>query len=177
MIYLPKRAVFIHIPRTGGNSIKNAIARSCIGHGIACLVSTTPNLIEEFEMVQGHQTAWNLKGHIKEWDSIYRFAIHRPKEDRFESMFRLIENVRTNGSYKRSTSHEEIRDIICRDDYKEWITENWSEHTTEFFTRGTRGEDLGVEIYKFKELNKRWDEICDKCQIPRCTLPKLCESF
>ena len=177
MIYLPKRAVFIHIPRTGGNSIKNAIASSCVGHGIACLISTTPNFIKEFEMIQGHQTAYNLKPYIKEWDDIYRFAVHRPQKDRFESMFRLIENVRDKGSCTHPNIHEEIKEVVCRDDYREWILENWNDHTTEFFTKGKHGEDLGVELYNFDELNIKCDMICDKCQIPRCTLPKLCESF
>ena len=118
-----------------------------------------------------------LKPYIKEWDDIYRFAVHRPQKDRFESMFRLIENVRDKGSCTHPNIHEEIKEVVCRDDYREWILENWNDHTTEFFTKGKHGEDLGVELYNFDELNIQWDMICDKCQIPRCTLPKLCESF
>ena len=47
------------------------------------------------------------------------------------------------------------------------------DHTTQFFTQGLYGEDLGVEVYNFEDLSDRWHEICDKCQIPRCELPHL----
>ena len=40
MIYLPKRAVFIHIPRTAGNSITNAIAKSCAGRNVDVIIGT-----------------------------------------------------------------------------------------------------------------------------------------
>ena len=33
MIYLPQRAVFIHIPRAAGNSVTGAIARSLCREG------------------------------------------------------------------------------------------------------------------------------------------------
>jgi hypothetical protein len=173
MIYLPRRAVFVHIPRTGGNSIKNAIASSCIGYGIQTCVSTIPSVYKEFERVQGHQRAITLKGHIREWNDIYRFAIHRPIEERMESAFKWIEKHRKNGYCERSNTHPEIRGLICREDYKEFIKESWSGQTTQWFTQSNYGENLGVEVYNFEDLPDRWYEICDKCKIPRCELPKL----
>lgn len=173
MIYLPRRAVFVHIPRTGGNSIKNAIASSCIGYGIQTCVSTIPSVYKEFERVQGHQRAITLKGYIREWNDIYRFAIHRPIEERMESAFKWIEKHRKNGYCERSNTHPEIRGLICREDYKEFIKESWSGHTTQWFTQSNYGENLGVEVYNFEDLPDRWYEICDKCKIPRCELPKL----
>tara|TARA_R100000008_G_C3539037_1_gene143719 strand:- start:85 stop:621 length:537 start_codon:yes stop_codon:yes gene_type:complete len=173
MIYLPKRAVFIHIPRTGGHSIKNAIATSCIGHNIPAVVSTIPTFIKEFDRVQIHQTAATLKGYIREWNDIYRFAIHRPLEDRLESIFNWVEHLRSIDFHKDPYTSDEIKEFIERKDYKEWITENWSAHTTQFFTEGVYGEDLGVEIYNFNDINERWHEICDKCQIPRCSLGRV----
>ena len=97
MIYLPGRAVFVHIPRTGGNSVKNAIASNCIGYGIQTCVSTVPSVYPKFDRVQGHQRAVVLKGYINEWNNIYRFAIHRPMQERVESMYRFIEKLRKSG--------------------------------------------------------------------------------
>jgi len=173
MIYLPGRAVFVHIPRTGGNSVKNAIASNCIGYGIQTCVSTVPSVYPKFDRVQGHQRAVVLKGYINEWNNIYRFAIHRPMDERIESMFRFIEKLRKNGYCDRPNSHPEIRELICRDNYRDWIIENWSNQTTQWFTKGDYGEDLGLEVYHYNELADRWYEICDKCCIPRCQLPHL----
>lgn len=173
MIYLPGRAVFVHIPRTGGNSVKNAIASNCIGHGIQTCVSTVPSVYPKFDRVQGHQRAVVLKGYINEWNDIYRFAIHRPMQERIESMYRFIEKLRKSGYCDRPNAHPEIRELICRDNYKDWIKENWSNQTTQWFTRGDYGEDLGLEVYNYNELPDRWHEICDKCCIPRCELPHL----
>ena len=44
MIYLPKRAVFIHIPRTGGNSITSAVASICAGRGIDIILGTASDI-------------------------------------------------------------------------------------------------------------------------------------
>lgn len=170
MIYLPKRAVFIHIPRTGGNSIKNAIASTCIGHGIPSLVSTMPTFTKEFDRCQGHQTAAVLKGYIREWNDVYRFAVHRPISDRFESMTRWIKKIKDDPNH---VVPEELEEFINIEDHATFFKENWMDHTTQFFTQGLYGEDLGVEVYNFEDLPDRWHEICDKCQIPRCELPHL----
>lgn len=177
MIYLPKRAVFIHIPRTGGNSIKNAIASNCIGYNIQTCVSTVPSVYKEFDRVQGHQRAIVLKGYIREWNDIYRFAIHRPMQDRMKSMFSWIEKLRKQGYCDKPNTHPEIRELVCRENYKEWIEKNWSNQTTQWFTQSDYGENLGVEVYNYEDLPDRWHEICDKCQIPRCELPHLNRSL
>ena len=68
---------------------------------------------------------------------------------------------------------EEIKDFMDIEDHPKFFQDNWSNHTTQYFTQGDYGEDLGVEVYKFEDLPDRWHEICDKCQIPRCELPHL----
>ena len=68
---------------------------------------------------------------------------------------------------------DEIKDFMDIDNHMKFFEDNWSNHTTQYFTQGDYGEDLGVEVYKFEDLPDRWHEICDKCQIPRCELPHL----
>ena len=94
MIYLPGRAVFIHIPRTGGNSIKNAIASSCFSIGFPAVVSTISPVYQEFDRIQIHARAIQLKGYIREWNDIYRFAVHRPMEERMNSTIKFMEKLR-----------------------------------------------------------------------------------
>ena len=176
MIYLPGRAVFIHIPRTGGCSIKSAIASSCFSIGFPAIVSTISPVYEQFDRVQIHARAIDLKGYIREWNDIYRFAVHRPMKERMDSTIKFMEKLRDLGVCSDEwpiSLPEELKHTFCRGDYKEWIEENWSDHTTQWFTQSNYGENIGVELYKFEDLPNRWHEICDKCQIPRCELPKL----
>ncbi|REK60236.1 MAG: hypothetical protein DWQ49_06410, partial [Bacteroidetes bacterium] len=85
MIYLPKRALFIHIPRTGGNSITNAIASSCAGKGIDVIINTASFRLTYWGKFQRHARACILKKFIEEWDDIFKFAIYRPEEERLIS--------------------------------------------------------------------------------------------
>ena len=173
MIYLPRRAVFVHIPRTAGHSIKAAVSNVCARNNIPFVVSTVPSWIKEFDRVEIHQRASTLKGYIREWSDIYRFAIHRPIQERIESVCKWVEHLRRIGFNKDPNTSSEIKEFIERENYREWIAENWKHYTTQFFTEGVYGEDLGVEIYPFEELHDRWGEICRKCQIPKCELPRL----
>jgi len=173
MLYLPQRAAFIHIPRTGGHSIKSAISNVCLRHNIPVVASTIPSWIKQYDRVEIHQRAINLKGYIREWSDIYRFAIDRPIEDRINSVIKWVEHLKSINFHKDPNISDEIKELIERDDYKDHIKRTWEPYDTQFFTRGNYGEDLAVEVYPFEQLNKRWYEICDKCEIPRCELPKL----
>ena len=172
MIYLPKRAVFIHIPRTGGNSITNAIASSGTGNGIDVLLGTS-NDIPKYHRVSRHVPAFTLRKFIDEWDAIYKFAVDRPLEQRIESIIRLIERDKILKVNLHPTCGDRWKKILEMENYQDFLRKNWEKHTTEWFTRGENGEDLGIEIYNYNELPDRWYEICDKCQIPRCELPHL----
>ncbi len=68
MIYLPKRAVFIHIPRTAGNSITSALASACAGNTYALFIGTAAHSIEPWSPVARPRTANRLKNIITAWD-------------------------------------------------------------------------------------------------------------
>lgn len=172
MIYLPKRAVFIHIPRTAGNSITNAIAKSCAGRNIDVIIGTAQG-VKGFGKSNRHIRAVNLKSVIPEWDDIYKFAVHRPLEDRIKSTVRLINRDFKNGVHLDPTCRDSWRELITSQDMIEKKKKQLQNHTTEWYTLGENKEDLGVEVYNYSELPDKWHEICDKCQIPRCELPHL----
>lgn len=172
MIYLPKRAVFIHIPRTAGNSITNAIAKSCAGRNIDVIIGTSQG-VKGFGRSNRHIRAVNLKKSILEWDDIYKFAIHRPLEDRVESTIRLINRDFKNDVHLDPTCRDSWRELITSEEKIRQKRAKLENHTTEWFILGENGEDLGIEVYNYNELPDRWYEICDNCKIPRCELPHL----
>lgn len=170
MIYLPHRAVFIHIPRTAGNSITSAIAGVCAGRGIDVILGTGGG-IKNWRQVNRHVRAATLKEIIAEWDNIYKFAINRPMEERVKSVARLIQRDLDKNIHKDPTCPEVWKRVLKNENENYWSA--FMEQTTDWYTKGHNNESLGVEIYEISEINDKWYEICEKCNIPQCFLPRL----
>jgi len=170
MIYLPHRAVFIHIPRTAGNSITSAIASACAGRGVDIILGT--GRVNGWENTRRHRRAQLLKDLIEEWEDIYKFAIHRPEQDRIQSAARLIQRDRENKVHENPSCPKPWKRVLTGEDESAYW-KGFREQTNDWYIKGSQGEDLGVELHEFSELNEKWPEICDKCQIHRCTLPRL----
>jgi len=170
MIYLPKRAVFIHIPRTGGNSVTSAIAGVCVGRGIDTILGTGAG-VKNWRPVSRHVRAATLKEIIAEWDNIYKFAVNRPMGERVKSVARLIERDIENNIHKDPTCPEGWKSVLKNEDENYW--KSFMRQTTDWYTKGNNKESLGVEIYEMSEINDKWYEICEKCDIPQCSLPRL----
>jgi len=174
MIYLPQRALFIHIPRTGGNSITNAIASTCAGNGIDVIIGTASAKIDKWVRFHRHANANMLKKLIDEWDDIFKFAIYRPEEDRLNSLKRLI---------KRDLDLQVFNNPTCPSDWKHFLVSDEPEKQKhidafikrdwDFYTKDSENNDLGVHRYDFDKINDSWPEICDNCKISRCSLPHL----
>ena len=170
MIYLPQRAVFIHIPRAAGNSVTSAIASTCAGKGIDIIVGTGGG-IQNWAKMKRHTRAFVLKEVIDEWDDIYKFAINRPMEERVKSVAKLIQRDIDKNIHEDPTCPEAWKRVLKNEDKDYWRV--FMSHTFDWYTKGENGEDLGVETYEFSEINNKWHEICDKCRIPQCVLPRL----
>lgn len=174
MIYLPGRALFVHVPRTGGNSITSAIGSSCAGKGIDVIIGTSSFRLNHWGKFQRHGRACILKKFIEEWDDIFKFAIYRPQEDRLISAKRLVD---------RDISNEIYNDPTCPDGWKKFLSlskeerdnywKNFQTRDWDYFAKESNGEEIGVCKYNFSELNEKWPEICDRCKIPRSDLPHL----
>jgi len=173
MVYLPHRALFIHIPRTGGNSVTNAIAASCAGNNVDVVIGTSAEL-GVWGPLHRHATAASLQPLIHEWDRIFKFAVYRPEEDRLSSLQRLLERDTASRVFDEPTCSDEWRNVLTscgplREEYiNNFVQQDWA-----YYTKGEQGEDLGVYQYGFDSLEDHWDEICDRCMIPRCCLPRL----
>jgi len=175
MIYLPKRALFIHIPRAAGNSISSAIAQSCVGKNFDILICNTPNQLcgNWTHIFQTHALARILKPHIIDWDEIFKFAIFRDEEERLNSTKRLVQRDIDQKTYESAMCDEGWREVLTNEKRREEFYRNQRKLDLDYYTKGPKGEDLGVEVFDYKNLNEVWSEICDKCQIERCMLPRL----
>lgn len=173
MIYLPRRAVFIHVPRTGGNSITAGLAGIAAGRGHDILLSTAgPS--DGWLAAGRHSTALEMHGWIHEWDSIFKFAVYRPLEERLESARRLIRRDRANGVANSDTCMPGWRAVLDGgEEAEERLIAEWRRHDWKFFTRNVNGDSLGVTKIDFDSLQERWPEILDRCKLPYGELPHL----
>lgn len=168
MIYLPKRGVFLHVPRTGGNSITAAIASVTAGRGIDCFISTGHNLPP---FLNRHQRVRLVKQRIREWDSVYKFAVYRDPEERMKSYMRLRERDLKLKVHEHST---------CTPAWAKFLLDPNPEQSVE--SEITYWAELdyaahGIDLIPFEDLTDRWPEICDNLQIPRCALPHLNKGY
>lgn len=172
MIYLPGRAVFIHVPRAAGNSITNAIASVCAGNNFDIFIGTGAHSIPHWWHFARHTRACVLKKYITEWDDIFKFAIYRPEEERLNSIKSLVDKDIALGVHKSSLCADGWKKVLSSED-KEWYWDIQRKQDLAWFTKGYDGEYLGVEIFDYYKLNEQWSEICVKCDIPQCSLPYL----
>jgi len=164
MIYLPKRGVFLHVPRTGGNSVTAAIASVTAGRGIDCFISTGGGLPP---FLNRHQRVSLVKQRIKEWDSVYKFAVKRDSEERMKSYMRLRDRDRRLKVYEQPTCTPKWAEFLLEPNPEDkvineinyWDKLDYAAHD--------------IDLIPFEDLNDRWPEICDSLQIPRCELPHL----
>jgi len=173
MIYLPKRAVFIHIPRTAGNSITSAIASACAGNNYDIFIGTAAHSIEHWSHVARHSTASRLKKFITEWDDIFKFAIYRPEEDRLDSVQRLMQRDLDLKIFNDPTCPEGWKNFLLSDEDRQRHIDGFKKRDWDFYTKDSENNNIGVHRYDLDKINELWPEICDNCKIPRCSLPHL----
>tara|TARA_Y100000401_G_scaffold116147_1_gene121263 strand:+ start:3449 stop:3979 length:531 start_codon:yes stop_codon:yes gene_type:complete len=171
MLYLPKRAVFIHVPRAAGNAITSAIATACAGRGIDTIIGTS-GFISHWGLMARHIRASELKKYIEEWDQIYKFAIYRKQEDRARSALRLIERDVENKIHEQESCPQQWKDVLTGKTRQQYW-ERFMKNNIDWYTKGENQEDIGVEVWDYERLNENWPIICERCNIPQCTLERL----
>ena len=172
MIYVPTKCLFIHIPRAGGSSVKKAIANVCLDNCVPFFCSHIPNGTPAFSHLQLHHPAqvWKDMMEEQEWNRIYKFAIDRDHVTRLESALDWVDQAKERPytlDYLKHCWEPRRFYSMKREEREHYIYRNWGHHTTKWFA----GED--VNIIPFEELNEKWDEIMDNCQLPRNELGKI----
>ena len=160
MIYLPSRFLFIHIPRTGGTSIKAALSAA----------------FPEARIDDGgrkHWTAWDFRWNMpsSEWKACYRFTVVRDPKTLIESDWRYCQEYATKTLYGVFATNDLWREKLrrtCDGDFGSFVRNEWLGSYSGLrvggfrrtWTLGPSGEDIGVHVWRFERLAEDWPAIC-----------------
>jgi hypothetical protein len=156
MLYVARRFLFIHIPRTAGNSISRSLVQELVEHSHPCLVCS------ELGVFERHSTANQLRKLLPDFDSLKKFAIDRPLNEIVESDYRLhkssviLPESLPQWSLSVGMAQSETLDEFKNRRWVPWLNGNtpW-----EHWCCGPNGEDLGVQKFQFNSLKESWDKI------------------
>jgi hypothetical protein len=167
MIYGPKRFLFIHIPRTAGNSITRALSEACLGqHDV--LAATSPDLGRGFRFFR-HVRARKLMNIIPDWEDIYKFAVDRPIEEMRESQQRLINRDLARGRDRDPHVNDGYKNLLLSDPNERHL--NRLAAPWDWWCLGDNGEDLGINRIPYAQLGELWPAICESCKVEFVPLP------
>jgi len=171
VIYSPSKFVFIHIPRTAGLSITQALASRMLELG-----DVTINISGIGDQPSGwwrHSRACDLAETIPQWDSLHKFAVMRNPVEIVESFWRLVQRDRVLLERPQPEFPESARDYFAfleqssRMTFDEWVP--WHFRYLEgsggfwnYWCCGRDGADLGVEVIRFERLEVEWPRICER---------------
>jgi len=169
MVIHEKKAVFVHIPKTGGISVTHAILPHIVGYETSGQIGKlSPELKNRFEIrnAQKHEQAkyYVSKKHLTgvQWNAYYKFAIVRNPWDRAVSEFSWRHSLK-NG-WEPSTNFAEFLD------YCQYRIENkpkrdiyWTHAQPQVdYVCDNKGNIILDTIYRFENLNDAVDDIGKK---------------
>ncbi|HAV12558.1 MAG TPA: hypothetical protein DCX06_03525 [Opitutae bacterium] len=157
--------VFIHIPKTGGTSIRKV------------LEPLGPSR-DRYPGLGKHEPARIMRASIgrRKWDRYCSFAVVRNPWDwavssyhwwtqiaaRHVSLVERVDSIQKMGSFRNFVRSDYFKYYIHEfqaKDYAEWIVDN--------------GKILVTDVLKFESLDKDWKQLVNKYQLPLEALPHL----
>ena len=143
MLYVPNKFLFIHIPRTAGNTITRMLCRELIEQeNVVCWSDPTPNIFHR------HSRAVELCPLIPDFDTITKFAVERPYSDIVQSYYRLLSDTGyliDNESIEEFERRKFVPWLVGRTPWEHWCCDE-------------NGGELGVHKLHFADID--WGWIC-----------------
>lgn len=158
MISHKYKAIFIHVPKTGGKSIANALSK-CQFKSISLQSPTNDDdATGAYRMGTARRGKRSVSDEI--WNTYYKFAFVRNPYDRCISNYFYLK-------YHKTMS---FADFIKKDLLR--VNDIWHHEltqTTHLYDNGNYPDFIG----RFEDLQCDFDHVCDAIGIPHMTLPHL----
>lgn len=182
MIYSPSRFVFVHLPRTGGFSIMQALASRIMELGDVTLVSSPIGNSRRGWWC--HSRACELIDDIPHWQSLWRWAVIRNPWDMVASRWRWTQRHWTAMAGRPmpmspgDALHWRELYAASRMTFAEWIPWAHANIATgggfwRWYCCRPNGQDLGVDPVRYDELPRRWPQLMARLGLAETPLPRL----
>jgi hypothetical protein len=150
MLYVPGQFLFIHIPRTAGNSICRTLVTELVHRvDLLCATDAKPNVFHR------HTRAIEALPFIPDFHQITKFAVCRPYKDIVLSDYRIL------------PIRDESLDAFERRRWVPWLAGLTPE---QHWCGDVSGNMLDFELIPFDSLlTDGWHRICEIANIPRDT--------
>lgn len=164
-----RRFVFVHVYKTGGTSIRHALAPLAANRlgRIAYERLGRPRLLRRFDImpVSVHSTAAAIRKAIGEkiYDSYFSFAVVRNPWDWQVSLYNFM--LKRTDHFR----HEEIKALKTFDNYVRWICDGRAEMQSRYVC-DEHGRVMVSYLGKMESLSADFDYICRRLNL-RLALP------
>ena len=168
MLYVPARFLFLHIPRSAGMSISTTLLTALIREQPLTSLLYTSGLTLPWHQ---HATADELQHLVRDFDTIYKFAVERPTCDIIASDYRLHQQ----GAIELAAGEEPlfIESIAAarNETLEQFKRRRWNPwlRGQDAWSRWTGGR-LDIHRLRFDHLDEDWIKTLDAIGIPRCEL-------
>jgi hypothetical protein len=179
MISIRKKFLFIHVPKTGGNSIQNVLKDYSEDDIVA--LGKNQDGIERFEVrnkqynITKHSTLSHYKSVLdaRIYDSLYKFATIRNPWDMMISYYfsphRGVDEWDRDDFLALLNTVPTLRHYICLNQLKDKILDKIGIQRS----KNQKALDADVDyIMKFERLNDDFKAVCELLDIPYSPLPK-----
>lgn len=165
------KAVFIHIPKTGGVSLTHAIMSEILGYRTHGEIGKMPNDLKfRFEVRNAQKHAFGkafVPHHLSkgQWDEYYKFAVVRNPWDRLISEFHWRQ---TRPAHRPSTNLDEfITYCEKRMNSKSSRDIYWAHAQLQSdFVTGRKGKLLVDKLYRFENMPDTYIDLARKLNLP-----------
>ena len=172
MISHKHKAIFVHVPKTAGSSMRRYFGKRGFG---AVEYHAPDGSNDDVTGVYVNGTAWRIKRNLLGvWDDYFKFTFVRNPWDRMVSFFnyqkKVVHKKEKYGiehfsyeKYKKSTEHG---------DFSLWLGEHRTMSFLNFLSDDS-GNLMMDFIGKVENLQEDFNIVCDKIKIPRQQLPHI----
>ena len=170
MIYYENRSLFIHIPRTSGISICQAVLSQCCPHDTGLNVVLGHGIGRFHRHIQAH----NLAGILRDWQILEKYAVVRNPWRICESFYRhVLQQHRDVDRIWASSQHRQFLTKASEMEFSQFVVWHF-----EFLRRGffhhwccswETDSPLDVMAFRFEQLDDDWPKICRLLLIPQDT--------
>jgi hypothetical protein len=162
--------IFVAIPKTGTHSVRRAL-RQNLGpqdiEQVQLFVQKQFPIPELARLQHGHLSLRQVRPFLRpeEWQSYFKFGFVRNPFDRFVSLCAFM--TRTDGSFERDPKSV-MRQVLERPPLQHILFQ--PQH---LLVTDTNGELLTDYLGRTEEMQRCYDEVCERIGIPSAVLEKV----